>query len=81
MLKVLRIGTVSTNVYLRRLYNFCVECLAAVADRSQEAMANRPFSREAGDHLGRALQNCRAGKESGAQGVLSVGVALGRFPV
>ncbi len=25
MLKVLRIGTVSTNVYLRRLYNFCVD--------------------------------------------------------
>jgi hypothetical protein len=25
VLKVLRIGTVSTNVYLRRLYNFCVD--------------------------------------------------------
>jgi hypothetical protein len=25
ILKVLRIGTVSTNVYLRRLYNFCVD--------------------------------------------------------
>ena len=82
ILKVLQMGTVSTNVYLRRLHNFCVDMnwlpWPLVPKRQWPAVE---FKEKRAITWEEHCRVCRAGKESGAQGVLSVGVALGGFSV
>lgn len=52
-LRVLAVGTVSTNADLRRLHNFALDMgygLTPLAADSQEAVARRPLPAQAGHH-------------------------------
>ena len=61
----LKAGTVSTNVHLRELHNFCISMnWLAVADHSQTALAQNRIQAQTGHQSGRTSKDHRTGTES-----------------
>ena len=75
-------ATVSTNVYLRRLHNFCVDMnwlpWPLVPKRQWPAVE---FKEKRAHHFGRTSGDCRPREQSRTQGVLQTGVVFGRVAI
>jgi len=79
-LQILNAGTVSTNMFLRRLHNFAVGMLlATVAGAAKAAMAASRAQGNAGNHRRRTRADCRARAQSRNPRLLSAFVASWRL--
>jgi hypothetical protein len=82
LFRAMKEGAVSTNVYLRRIHNFCVDMnLLAWPSIPKTPVACGSLQRETRNNLGRALQDRRAQKERRAQSFLAARLAPGGFAI